>query len=72
MVDREKIIEQLKKDYQHIFSTDEGKRVLSDLQRRCFFTTSTFVPDNANETFVREGQRSVVLHIINMITKKDK
>tara|TARA_R100001163_G_C5065548_1_gene203520 strand:+ start:1268 stop:1486 length:219 start_codon:yes stop_codon:yes gene_type:complete len=72
VVDREKIIEQLKKDYQHIFSTDEGKRVLSDLQRRCFFTTSTFVPDNANETFVREGQRSVVLHIINMITKKDK
>ncbi len=72
MVDREKIIEQLKKDYQHIFSTDEGKRILSDLQRRCFFTTSTFVPDNANETFVREGQRSVVLHIINMITKKDK
>lgn len=72
MVDREKIIEQLKKDYQYIFSTDEGKRVLSDLQRRCFFTTSTFVPDNANETFVREGQRSVVLHIINMITKKDK
>ena len=72
MVDREKIIEQLKKDYQYIFSTDEGKRGLSDLQRRCFFTTSTFVPDNANETFVREGQRSVVLHIINMITKKDK
>jgi hypothetical protein len=72
VVDREKIIEQLKKDYQYIFSTDEGKRVLSDLQRRCFFTTSTFVPDNANETFVREGQRSVVLHIINMITKKDK
>tara|TARA_Y100001970_G_scaffold23205_2_gene27183 strand:- start:2849 stop:3067 length:219 start_codon:yes stop_codon:yes gene_type:complete len=72
VVDREKIIEQLKKDYQHIFSTDEGKRILSDLQRRCFFTTSTFVPDNANETFVREGQRSVVLHIINMITKKDK
>lgn len=71
MADPQKIIEQLKKDYQHIFDTDEGKRVLSDLQRRCFFTVSTFVPDNANETFVREGQRSVVLHIINMITKKE-
>ena len=72
MADAQQILEQLKKDYQHIFDTDEGKRVLADLQRRCFFKASTFVPDNANETFVREGQRSVVLHIINMITKKEK
>ncbi len=72
MADAQQILEQLKKDYQHIFDTDEGKRVLADLQRRCFFQVSTFVPDNANETFVREGQRSVVLHIINMITKKEK
>tara|TARA_R100000656_G_C3869107_1_gene111725 strand:- start:291 stop:509 length:219 start_codon:yes stop_codon:yes gene_type:complete len=65
-------IAQLIKDYKFVFSSDEGKRVLDDLQRRCFYTSSTFVPDNANETFVREGQRSVVLHINNFLNTKDK
>lgn len=72
MAKPEDIIAQLQKDYKFVFSNDEGKRVLADLQRRCFFTSSTFVPDNANETFVREGQRSVVLHILNMLNTKDK
>ena len=68
----EDVIAQLIKDYKFVFTSEEGIRVLADLQRRCFFTSSTFVPDNANETFVREGQRSVVLHINNFINTKDK
>ena len=72
MVKPEDKIAQLIKDYKFVFSSDEGNRVLDDLQRRCFYTSSTFVPDNANETFVREGQRSVVLHINNFLNTKDK
>ena len=72
MAKPEEIIAQLIKDYNFVFSSDEGKKVLDDLKRRCFYTSSTFVPDNANETFVREGQRSVVLHINNFINTKDK
>jgi hypothetical protein len=66
----EKIIEQLKKDYKIIFNTDEGKRVLNDLEKRCHEFVSTFSKDNSYETAFLEGQRSVLIFIKAMITKK--
>ena len=66
----EKIIEQLKKDYKIIFNTDEGKRVLNDLEKRCHEFVTTFSKNSSYETAFLEGQRSVLIFIKAMITKK--
>ena len=66
----EKIIEELRQDYKIIFNTDEGKRVLNDLEKRCHEFVSTFSKDNSYETAFLEGQRSVLIFIKAMITKK--
>ncbi len=68
----EDIIKQLHQDYKFVFGSEEGQRVLEDLKKRCFFNSSTFVSDNQNETVLREGQRSVVLFIDNILNTKDK
>ena len=66
----EKIIEELRQDYKIIFNTDEGKRVLNDLEKRCHEFVSTFSKNNSYETAFLEGQRSVLIFIKAMITKK--
>tara|TARA_R100000231_G_scaffold34645_1_gene30594 strand:+ start:3871 stop:4092 length:222 start_codon:yes stop_codon:yes gene_type:complete len=66
-----KVIEQMHKDYKIVFGSEEGQRVLQDLKNRCFFNSSTFVSDRS-ETILREGQRSVVLYINNILQSKDK
>ena len=66
-----KVIEQMYKDYKIVFGSEEGQRVLQDLKNRCFFNSSTFVSDRS-ETILREGQRSVVLYINNILQSKDK
>ena len=66
----EKIIEQLKNDYKIIFNTDEGKRILNDLEKRCHEFVTTFSKNSSYETAFLEGQRSVLIFIKAMITKK--
>jgi len=63
-------LEQLKAAYNFVFDTDDGRRVLADLRRRCHAHTSTFSA-NANETFFNEGQRQVVLFIEDMLSADD-
>lgn len=62
-------IEEMKENYKLIFKSDEGQIVFNDLQQRChiFATTHT---ENTHETAFREGQRSVVLFLINMLSDK--
>ena len=67
----EKFIEGLKKNYQYIFNTDEGKEVLSDLERRCHYHSTTNVKGDSHESAYMEGQRSVLLFIKSML-RKDK
>ena len=43
-------IKQLKENYQQVFSTDEGKQVLSDLEKRCHYHTSTNVKGDSHES----------------------
>tara|TARA_B100001094_G_scaffold328289_1_gene388350 strand:+ start:1457 stop:1672 length:216 start_codon:yes stop_codon:yes gene_type:complete len=62
--------EQLKINYKELFGKKEGEIILDDLGKRFGMTSTTFVPDS-NETIFREGQRSVLLFIQGMITKKD-
>ena len=67
----EKLIEGLKVNYKTIFNTAEGKRVLSDLEKRCHYHSTTNVKGDSHESAYMEGQRSVVLFIKSML-RKDK
>ena len=57
----------LREDYKKIFASEEGKRVLTDLERVCLFKTSTFDKDALTMAF-QEGLRGVYLHINTILT----
>ena len=67
----ERFIAGLKKNYQYIFNTDEGKEVLSDLEKRCHYHSTTNIKGDSHESAYMEGQRSVLLFIKSML-RKDK
>ena len=67
----EKLLQGLQKNYEYIFNTDEGKRVLADLEKRCHYHSTTNVKGDSHESAYMEGQRSVVLFIKSML-RKDK
>jgi len=52
--------------YRHVFGTEDGRVVLSDLLERCGVMTSSFRRDD-KETFFNEGMRNVALMILNFI-----
>ena len=60
-------MEGLKKNYKFIFNTEEGKRVLSDLEKRCHYHATTNVKGDSHESAYMEGQRSVLLFIKSML-----
>jgi hypothetical protein len=63
----EKYINDLKNNYKFIFNTDEGKQVLSDLEKRCHYHTTTNVKGDSHESAYMEGQRSILLFIKAML-----
>jgi hypothetical protein len=67
----QKLIEGLKKNYEYIFNTEEGKEVLLDLEKRCHYHSTTNVKGDSHESAYMEGQRSVLLFIKSML-RKDK
>jgi|TARA_B100000959_G_C14580779_1_gene459861 hypothetical protein len=64
-------LERLIKDYKFVFSSDEGKRLLSDLEKRCHAFVTTHDKQSATESAFLEGQRSVLIFIKNMVNKKE-
>ena len=68
----EKYLKQLQNDFKTVFNSDEGKRVLADLEKRCHFLTTTNIKGDSHESAYMEGQRSVLLFIKQMLQKKDK
>ena len=67
----EKFIAGLKKNYEYIFNTEEGKEVLTDLEKRCHYHSTTNVKGDSHESAYMEGQRSVILFIKSML-RNDK
>jgi hypothetical protein len=64
----EKEIEKLKHLYRQTFvESDNGERVLEDLEKRCNMHSSSYVAGDANATAFEEGKRAVILHIHNML-----
>ena len=64
-------LERLIKDYKFVFSSDEGKRLLSDLEKRCHEFVTTHDKNSTTESAFLEGQRSVLIFIKNMVNKKE-
>lgn len=54
-------------DYKNCFGSEAGKRVLLDLMKNHHVKSSTFHPTNVNETVFMEGERNVVLRILNKL-----
>ena len=64
-------LEKLIKDYKICFSSEEGKGVLFDLEKRCHEFVTTHAKENSHESAFLEGQRSVLIFIKNMVNKKE-
>ena len=62
---------QLIKNYKFVFGSDEGKRILDDLAKRCHEFVTTHDKQSATESAFLEGQRSVLIFIKNMVNKKE-
>ena len=68
-----KYLNEVKRNYQFLFSSNEGKEVMSDLERRCHHHTTTNVKGDSHESAYMEGQRSILLFIKAMLqNEKDK
>ena len=59
-------LKQKREDYKKTFATEEGKRVLQDLERVCMFRATTFSKDAMTMAF-QEGLRTVYLHITTLM-----
>ena len=58
----EKFVKGLQKNYKFIFNTEEGKEVLTDLEKRCHYHSTTNVKGDSHESAYMEGQRSCLLY----------
>ena len=68
----EKYLQQLQTDYKVIFNSDEGVRVMADLEKRCHFMTTTNIKGDSHESAYMEGQRSVLLFIKSMLQNENE
>lgn len=65
-----KILKQLQQDYKIVFGSDEGKRVLEDLKKRCHFYNTTHVKGDSHNSAFFEGQRSIAVFLENILNQK--
>ena len=63
-------LKQLAVAYKQVFESDNGQKVLEDIEKRCSFYTTTHIKGDSYESAFLEGTRSVVLFIKNMLNKK--
>ena len=63
----ERQLKELREAYKHIFNSDEGKLIISDLEKRCHYHSTTNVKGDSHESAYMEGQRSVLLFIKSML-----
>jgi len=58
-------LKQLRQDYQSVFGTPTGKRVLADMRKHFFVDRTTHVPGDSHGASLNEGLRMAFLHIMN-------
>lgn len=72
MIASEKVQEfdhKLTKAYKRLFATPDGKLVLEDLMVNVCHLLDLSRSPTDSETYFREGERNVMLYILNMIKK---
>ena len=65
--DSNKKVLELIKSYKIVFSSDDGKKVIEDLEKRCHEFVTTHDKQSATESAFLEGQRSILVFIKAMI-----
>ena len=65
-MDNSEKLKGIRNDYQQVFSTEEGQRVLKDLEKVCLYRATTFDKDALVMAF-QEGLRAVYLHITSIM-----
>jgi Ca2+-binding EF-hand superfamily protein len=60
-------INKLKEYYKIVFESNDGKIVMTDLEKRCHYNATTNIIGDSHESAYMEGQRSVLLFIKNML-----
>jgi chaperone required for assembly of F1-ATPase len=60
---------QLLIDYKRTFGSQEGTKVFENIKKFCGAERLSFVPESPTVTAYNEGQRSVYLHIKEMLEK---
>jgi len=66
----EEKLKELVKSYKLTFESEEGAKVLEDLQKRCHLFSTTNVKNDSHESAFMEGQRAAILFIIQMLNRK--
>ena len=59
-------MEELVKTYKRLFSTEDGKAVLADLQSTHRMLSTSYA-ESINEVVYNEGERNVILRIMHII-----
>jgi hypothetical protein len=54
-------------DYKRVFKTEQGQRVLHDLMKEHFIMSPTYQKGDSMELAYKEGQRNVVLRILEVM-----
>ena len=54
-------------EYQKVFSSDNGKKVLWDLMKHCGMLGTSHVPGDSHSTAYNEGSRTVALYILTKL-----
>ena len=60
----------LKAAYRHLFSQPDGEQILRDLAHTHFMYTNTLVENDPLTSAFNEGQRAVVLRILQLLRKE--
>lgn len=55
--------------FQSLFLSSDGKEVLKELSKMCNENEPTYVDQNPNGSSYKEGQRSIILGIRNIMNK---
>lgn len=59
--------QKLLKDYRETFTTPQGRRVVSDIVRRCGIMDNTFDPVNDRMDCYQAGRKSVCFEILELL-----
>ena len=70
MDQQNKKLKELFENYKICFGTDQGKKVIEDLEKRCHEFNTTHVKDDSHEGAFFEGQRSILVFIKSILNQK--